>query len=183
MTLIKTVPQGTRSFSFRSAGCWPLLKHSSDPPCCCTSESYVINTTIAKSEFGTKNHPLFPAERELATKTVRQSWFSCLRRRAWLTRGQHPTVSFQKPSITWSTVKRRNGRKLKFSKFCRTNITSRVGLIIFFTSLMFENKRNGNCYDFSDKKKQPPSLLPPAALINKSLKTLLSTAAAGERHN
>lgn len=64
----------------------------------------MINTTIAKSEFGSKNQLLLLGERELATGKM--FWVVVVQlvpeQRAWLTRGQHPTILFQKPSIIYN---------------------------------------------------------------------------------
>lgn len=96
----------------------------------------MINATIAKSEFGSKNQLLLLGERELATGKM--FWVVVVQ----LVPEQGPgsqggsIQQFCFRSHRSSTIEEKwQEIKILRRKFCRTNITSSVGLINFFHSI------------------------------------------------
>lgn len=114
-------------------------------PAAVGSGSYMLNTTTAKPEFGTRETDAF-----FYRKRVLGSCGSDSGAGAQLTRGQHPTILFQKTSILWSTAEEKwQEIEMLQRKFCRTDFTSNVVSRVLFTPLMFENTQNRNYYHFS----------------------------------
>lgn len=115
--------------------CWLALYWSSvlALPAGVANGSYVLNTTTAKSEFGTRGSDFFYRKRNILGS--RGSGLGAGRP---FTRGQHPTILFQKTSILWSTAEGKwQEIKILQRKCCRIHFISSVVSLFLFPPLMF----------------------------------------------
>lgn len=115
--------------------CWLALYWSSvlALPAGVGNGSYVLNTTTAKSEFGTRGSDFFYRKRNILGS--RGSGLGAGRP---FTRGQHPTILSQKTSILWSTAEGKwQEIKILQRKCCRIHFISSVVSLFLFPPLMF----------------------------------------------